>query len=250
MRCELGEIHCIVELIIHAPLSSSFFKVAPLKLTVPSVSTYGLFYREDPSLGPQVKVKLQEMFGLQTNPVVGVLGANTNNLGQSGNNGNGVSGSSSSYDDGSSSSGVSSGGKNRKKKSKNSEEDTSSSGADDGSESSSSFLACGGVPIAVELLSPGGRTVAQTTDLAYFWQHTYSSVRKELRGRYPKHPWPEDACEQIATKATNRQLRTADAQKNSGGNGDGGGSSGSDIKSSKRSKSRGQSSRRNKKKSR
>jgi ATP-dependent helicase HrpB len=47
-------------------------------------------------------------------------------------------------------------------------------------------------PILFELLAPNGRPVQTTRDLRSFWNTTYQEVRKELRGRYPRHPWPED----------------------------------------------------------
>jgi ATP-dependent helicase HrpB len=53
-------------------------------------------------------------------------------------------------------------------------------------------LADGTVPVMLHLLSPAGRPVQVTQDLAGFWAKTYQDVRKELRGRYPKHHWPED----------------------------------------------------------
>ncbi|MFN9644842.1 MAG: ATP-dependent helicase HrpB [Cyanobacteriota bacterium] len=50
----------------------------------------------------------------------------------------------------------------------------------------------GRLPLTLHLLSPAGRPVAITTDLAGFWSQGYAAVRRELRGRYPRHPWPED----------------------------------------------------------
>ncbi|WP_329169909.1 ATP-dependent helicase HrpB [Streptomyces sp. NBC_01685] len=64
-----------------------------------------------------------------------------------------------------------------------------------------------GVPVLVHLLSPAGRPAAVTADLASFWQEGYKAVRAELRGRYPKHPWPEDPTTVEATRFTSARLR-------------------------------------------
>jgi HrpA-like RNA helicase len=59
---------------------------------------------------------------------------------------------------------------------------------------------CGGqIPVTLHLLSPAQRPVQVTQDLRGFWEHTYHEVRKELKGRYPKHYWPEDPWTAEAT---------------------------------------------------
>jgi ribonuclease BN (tRNA processing enzyme) len=54
------------------------------------------------------------------------------------------------------------------------------------------LLASGRVTLQVALLSPAGRPIAITGDLAAFWAGSWAEVRKEMRGRYPKHAWPEN----------------------------------------------------------
>jgi ATP-dependent helicase HrpB len=61
-------------------------------------------------------------------------------------------------------------------------------------------LGGGKVPVTLHLLSPAQRPVQVTKDLANFWKSGYFEVRKDLRGRYPKHPWPEDPLTATPTK--------------------------------------------------
>lgn len=68
-------------------------------------------------------------------------------------------------------------------------------------------LAQGKIPLQIHLLSPNGSPLAITTDLSSFWRQAYADVRKEMRGRYPRHPWPENPLEHIATALTKRRLQ-------------------------------------------
>ncbi len=62
------------------------------------------------------------------------------------------------------------------------------------------------VKVSIELLSPASRSMQITQDLRSFWENTYHEVRKELRGKYKKHYWPEDPFEAKATNKTKKNM--------------------------------------------
>ncbi|TKB89098.1 MAG: ATP-dependent helicase HrpB [Nitrospira sp.] len=66
-------------------------------------------------------------------------------------------------------------------------------------------IAGGKIPLMLHLLSPAKRPVQVTQDLGGFWKRSYHDVRKELRGRYPKHHWPEDPLNAVPTAKANRR---------------------------------------------
>jgi ATP-dependent helicase HrpB len=66
-------------------------------------------------------------------------------------------------------------------------------------------LAGGRVALLLELLAPNQRPMQTTSDLASFWRTTYAQIRAELRGRYPRHPWPEDPMTAPPTSRAKRR---------------------------------------------
>ena len=74
-----------------------------------------------------------------------------------------------------------------------------------GCEQSPTVIA-GKVPLLIHLLSPAGKPLQITQDLAGFWRSSYHEVKKEMKGRYPKHPWPDDPLVEIATRKTKQRL--------------------------------------------
>jgi ATP-dependent helicase HrpB len=66
------------------------------------------------------------------------------------------------------------------------------------------MLADGRVPLILAITSPAGRTIQTTTDLPGFWAGSWRDVARDMRGRYPKHPWPDDPASAAPTLRTKR----------------------------------------------
>ena len=66
-------------------------------------------------------------------------------------------------------------------------------------------IAGGRIPLKLHLLSPARRPLQVTQDLAGFWKNAYREVKKEMKGRYPKHPWPDDPLQALPTRHTKRR---------------------------------------------
>src|SRR3546814_443475 len=62
----------------------------------------------------------------------------------------------------------------------------------------------GRVPLVLSLTSPAGRPIQTTRDLPDFWAGSWAAVAKEMRGRYPRHPWPDDPLSASATLKTKK----------------------------------------------
>ena len=68
-------------------------------------------------------------------------------------------------------------------------------------------VAEGRIPLQVHLLSPAGRPLQVTQDLASFWRNGYHEVKRDMKGRYPKHPWPDDPLDAKATRHTRKRAQ-------------------------------------------
>jgi len=64
----------------------------------------------------------------------------------------------------------------------------------------------GKLPLTIHLLSPAGRPLQITQDIASFWANAYDHVKAEMKGRYPRHPWPDDPVGAIATRYTKNKM--------------------------------------------
>jgi ATP-dependent helicase HrpB len=128
------DLNSILHAMLPWPLPRELGELAPERIEVPSGSNIRIDYSQSP---PVLAVKLQEMFGCESTPLI----------------------------------------------------------------------AQGRVALMIHLLSPAQRPLQVTQDLASFWRNGYEHVKKEMKGRYPKHPWPDDPLTALATGKTKRRLQ-------------------------------------------
>jgi ATP-dependent helicase HrpB len=74
-------------------------------------------------------------------------------------------------------------------------------------------IAGGTLPLTLHLLSPAGRPVQVTRNLKSFWTSAYFDVKKDLKGRYPKHHWPDNPLEAAPTNRTKKSRFPAETRK-------------------------------------
>jgi ATP-dependent helicase HrpB len=74
-------------------------------------------------------------------------------------------------------------------------------------------IAGGAIPLTLHLLSPAGRPVQVTRNLKSFWSRAYFDVKKDLKGRYPKHHWPDNPLEAIPTNRTKKTKAPSEKRK-------------------------------------
>lgn len=138
------DLYSIIQNQLPWPLPAQLDEMAPIKYTVPSGSNVAIDYSQNP---PILAVKLQEMFGCTTTPVIGKSATHP------------------------------------------------------------------GIALQLHLLSPARKPLQITQDIANFWHTSYIEVKKEMKGKYPRHPWPDDPMSFAPTKKTKYKLALEKTKK-------------------------------------